>query len=127
MRKKKLNTGSIVLLVFNLIAITLGIVLGTSMLPLGLESIFPVAFGTIMMILFFTAGYFLDFKFLYVYGVLIAIALPIGEWLWQMNKASHHGFPLVFGVLSAFMFLPGIGKFLAFLRNTSIPSQEYTQ
>jgi hypothetical protein len=125
MRLKKLNTGSIVLLVLNLIFFIVGIIAATSLLPLGLGSLVPVAFGSSMVILFFTAGYFLDFKYLYIYGVLIAVSLPIGEWLWQTNRASHHGFPIVFGVLSALMLLTGIGKFVVFLRNTSMPSEEY--
>ncbi|MGB2963684.1 MAG: hypothetical protein WBB69_06825 [Anaerolineales bacterium] len=127
LRIKKLTTGGIVLLAINLIFFILGIFAGTTMLPLGLGSLIPVIFGTGIMILFFTGGYFFDYRYLYIYGVLIAIAFPIGEWLWQMNRASHHGFPIVFGVLSSLMFLTGVGKFLAFLRNTSLPSEEFIQ
>ena len=125
-RIRKLTTGGIVLLAINLIFFTLGIFAGTSLLPLGLGSLFPVTFATAILVLFFTAGYFFDYRHLYIYGLLIAAAFPIGEWLWQMNRASHHGYPIVFGVLSSLMFLIGVGKFLAFLRNSSLPS-EYIQ
>jgi len=50
----------------------------------------------------------LDFSFLYVYGILIALAMPVGEWLDQNVGFSQHVFSMVFWALSGMMFARGL-------------------
>jgi hypothetical protein len=68
-----------------------------------------------MLIFFSMAGYFYDYPFLYAYGVLTALAIPVGEWLWQQGLASHHGYPVVFGTISGIILLIGLGKLFRLL------------
>ena len=62
----------------------------------------------------------LDFNFLYVYGVLIALAVPIGEWLYQTAGFSHHGWPIVFGIMSGIMLARGLYKFITLLKESPL-------
>ena len=51
----------------------------------------------------------------------------MGEWLYQNYGFSHHGYPVVFGTLSALIFLIGVYKLVTFLRNNPLPSDEQLQ
>ena len=68
----------------------------------------------------------LDFSFLYAYGVLIALAIPIGEWLYQNVGFSHHGFPVVFGTLSGIMLARGLYKFTTLMKEIPPQVEEQT-
>ena len=68
----------------------------------------------------------LDFSFLYVYGILIALAIPVGEWLYQTAGFSHHGFPVAFGTLAVIMLARGLYKFITLVRGTSPQVEEPT-
>jgi hypothetical protein len=85
-----------------------------------------IQFSVIMLIFFTAAGYMLDFSYLYVYGILIALAIPVGEWLYQVAGFSHHGFPVVFGTLSVIMLVRGLYKFITLVKETPIHEQEQT-
>ena len=85
-----------------------------------------IRFSVMMLVLFTAAGYMLDFSFLYVYGILIALALPVGEWLYQTAGFSHHGFPVVFGTLAGIMFARGLYKFITLVKETSLQVEEQT-
>ena len=124
-RKEKLRKGTIIMLVLNVIFLALGIV--AFVLPIGTGLLISTGFGVMLMVFFSSVGYFLDFTMLYVYGLLFALAMPVGEWLYQNAGFSHHGFPVVFGTISAIMFLRGVVKFLTFLKNNpQNPSEEQT-
>jgi hypothetical protein len=124
MRKEKLLKGTVVMLVLNVIFLILG--LAASFLPIQSGFVMSLRFGAIMLILFSTAGYIFDFTFLYVYGVLIALAMPVGEWLYQSYGFSHHGYPVVFGGVAGLMFVRGIIKFLTLLKEPSNQTEEIT-
>jgi len=83
-------------------------------------------FSVIMLILFTAAGYMLDFSFLYVYGILVALVMPVGEWLYQNAGFSHHGFPVVFGTLAGIMFARGLYKFITLVKGTPLQVEEQT-
>jgi len=85
-----------------------------------------IGFSVMNLILFTAAGYMLDFSFLYVYGILIALALPVGEWLYQNAGFSHHGFPVVFGTLAGIMFARGLYKFITLVKETPLQVEEQT-
>ena len=120
-RKKRVKKFSIMMLIVNVIAFTLGIVaaLGFGRLPTAGP---PIVMGLTLLIGFSTAGYFLDFPRLYVYGLLGGLAPLVGEWLYQNMGASHHGFPIVFGTLAGVMILTGLVTFARFLQNNPLPA-----
>jgi len=121
MRKKKLRRGTAILLVINLIFLVLGIV--SFMIPVMSGYVMSIRFSVMMLILFSAAGYMLDFNYLYFYGIVMALALPVGEWLYQNAGFSHHGFPVVFGTISSLMFILGILKFVTLVKNTPLSSE----
>ena len=65
-----------------------------------------------------------DIPVLYVYGILLALALPAGEWLYQNYGFSHHGYPVAFGTLAIIMFIRGLYKFITFMKDTPYPAEE---
>jgi len=121
MRKKKLRTWTITMLVLNVIFLLLGVV--SFIMPVASGFAMSLRFSAMMLILFSAAGYMLDFNYLYVYGVLIALAMPVGEWLYQNAGFSHHGFPVVFGCLAGLMFARGLFKFITLLKNTPLGTE----
>lgn len=72
-------------------------------------------FIAIVLMGFGLAGYFLGFIRLYLYGILIALAIPVGEWLWINMGVPHHGFPVTFGVTAGVIIVTGIVLFLRML------------
>jgi hypothetical protein len=122
MRIKKLRKGTIIMLVLNVIFLALGFV--AYLMPIGTGLFISIEFGAVMLIFFSTVGYFFDFNFLYVYGLLFALAMPVGEWLYQTAGFSHHGFPVVFGTIAGIMFVRGLVKFLIFLKNNPYSAEE---
>ena len=115
-RKTRLKKFTSTMLAFNIIALVLGLVvaLGFNRMPGGTPTLL---IGLILLVGFSTAAYFLDFPRLYVYGLMCATALPLGECLFQNMGASHHGFPIVFGTMAGIMFMTGLTLFALFLRN----------
>ena len=122
-RKTRLKKFTVTMLIFNIIALILGLVvaLGFNRMPGGTPTLL---FGLILLVGFSTAAYFLDFPRLYVYGLLGALGLPIGEWLFQNMGASHHGFPIVFGAIAGIMFMTGLALFALFLRNNPLTARD---
>jgi hypothetical protein len=74
-------------------------------------------FSLVVLIGFTVAAYFLDFKRLYAYGVMIAAAPLIGEFLYREFQFSHHGFPVTFGITAGVIILTGLYRLMAFLKN----------
>jgi hypothetical protein len=124
MRKKKLLIWATIMFVINMIFLFLGVVFSFGPVESGYTV--SIWFSVIMLILFTAAGYMLDFSFLYAYGVLIALAIPIGEWLYQNVGFSHHGFPVVFGTLSGIMLARGLYKFTTFMKEIPPQVEEQT-
>jgi len=81
-------------------------------------------FSLLVLIGFSVAAYFLDLARLYVYGILLALALPFGELLYYQFGVPHHGFPVSFGIPAATMFGVGLTKFLRVLRCSPPPVNE---
>ncbi len=123
MRKTKIKRFTSIMLALNLLAFALGIFafLNFADMPL---SIYPIMLGTMLLMGFTLGGYFLDWPRLYFYGLLTAIAPLIGEWLWNEGLVSHHGYPVVFGVISAIMVLTGLSIFTRLLRQYPISTEE---
>ena len=123
MRKKKLRIGSIIMLILNFLFLGLGIF--SFLAPIDSGYAMSIRFGVMMLILFSGAGYMLDYAPLYIYGVLMTMAIPLGEWLYLNVGFTHHGYPAVFGTLAGIMLLHGIYKFFTLVKNIPVPSEEH--
>ena len=122
LRKKKLTAFTIVMLVLNTIFLILGMVAFTFPGESGWRFILP--FGAMVLILFSLGGYFLGLTRLYVYGLMLALAPVVGEWLYQKFGASHHGYPVTYGLSAAIIFLIGLVKFITLVRDNPIPPED---
>jgi hypothetical protein len=126
-RKAKLMKFNIVMLVMNVCALGLGTV---AALKFGVMSgALTLSIFTLIVLLGATAAaYFLSFRRLYVYGLLVAFSPLVGEWLYANHGASHHGFPITFGTTAGIMILTGLVIFVRLLRDTPVsvsgPSSE---
>ena len=120
-RKSRLMKFNLVLLIVNVIAFIIGLIAALRFSGLSGGS-YPFVLGLILLIGFSAAAYFLDFPRLYVYGLLSVLAPLIGEWLYRNVGASHHGFPIVFGILAGVMILTGLVTFVRFMQNNPLPA-----
>jgi hypothetical protein len=121
-RRAKLKKFTVLLFAFNLIALILGIV---ALLNLGRVPglLFAVSLGILLWIACILAAYFLDLDRLYIYGLLLGLSPPVGEWLWTHGYATHHGFPITFGLSAGIMILVGLCRFVCVLRFNPIPDE----
>jgi len=124
MRKKKLTAFTILMLILNILFLLLGLVAFAMPDMPGWRFVMP--FSGMLLISFSLAGYFLDLTRLYVYGLMLALAPVIGEWLWQNAGVSHHGYPVTFGLSALIIFLVGIFKFFTLLRDNPLPVDAQT-
>jgi hypothetical protein len=119
-RVSKLKRFSLIMLVFNFIVLGLGIWAAFSIERTSGQAI-PYMFSLIMLAGFSLAAFFLEFNRLYLYGLLVGLAPVVGEWLWNNANASHHGWPITFGVVSGIMILVGCALFIHMLRSNPFP------
>jgi len=120
-RVSKMKRFSYVMLAFNVIALGLGVWAAFSVESASGDSI-PYMFSLVLLSGFSLAAFFLEINRLYLYGLLIALAPIAGEWLWDHGYASHHGWPVTFGVISGIMILVGLSMFVRVLRSSSAPN-----
>jgi hypothetical protein len=88
---------------------------------LGVDLILLV-FAANILIVFGAMAYFLDFDRLYIYAVLYALSMPVGQAL-----EEHAGLPdagAVFWVTAGATLVTGIVRFVRFLRDYSVPPVE---
>ena len=62
-----------------------------------------------------TVAFFLEIPRVFAYGILLAASPLVGEALFLRGYASHHGFPVVFGVSAVAILVSGIVRFVRFL------------
>jgi hypothetical protein len=121
--KSRLLKFSVVMLVVNIAAFISAVVLTTSTTVLSGQTT-SIRFGLIMLLGFSIAAYFLQFRRLYIYGLLAGLSPLLGEWLFMHGYAPHHGFPVTFGATSTVMILIGLVVFTRLLRNNPLPEEE---
>ena len=114
---------NIVILVINIAALGLGILSFFQFARLPGWTI-SLRFSIILLVGFSLAGYMLEFPRLFIYGILIAAAPPIGEYLYQNLGYSHHGFPATFGFLALLLILTGTAIIIRILRKNPLPREE---
>ncbi len=116
--KKRKSKFKKLILLTNIILV-IGIIAGVFFIDLSnlnIKWLFPATFSLILLIGFSVAGYLLDLTRFYIYGAMNGLAVIVGELLYQFAGASHHGFPVAFGVTSGIMIITGIVFFIVFLR-----------
>jgi hypothetical protein len=120
-RLGRLRRFTLVMVLLNLALLILGIIA----LWVSMSSSWTVAliFGGVWLIGFSLAGYFLDYGMLYLYGLLYGLAPVAGEWLAQNLGASHHGFPITFGIACVIVVLIGTAKLVRLLINNPLPAE----
>lgn len=119
-RKKRLKNINLVILVFNLVVFGLGLIVFFR--SDHLQGWIPLSI--IMLLGFSLGGFMIESPRLYLYGVLTALAPIIGEYLYQNHGASHHGFPITFGVLSTAFIITGLVLMLSIFRRYPLPDQK---
>jgi hypothetical protein len=126
-RQGRLRRLGLVMLGANLLMLVLGILAAVIMSNVPdrssinlLGNIFSSLLGLFLLAGFSLAAYLLDYSRLYLYGLLLFLAPPVGEWLYTSYGAAHHGFPIVFGFTAGVMILAGLMSFLQLLKNTSV-------
>ncbi|MDJ0924079.1 MAG: hypothetical protein QNJ77_05910 [Acidimicrobiia bacterium] len=128
-RMRKLKRLNIVLLVVNLLAALLGVIaaLGAQLgwLNLGNGSLaYPLGLGLVVVVGFTGAAFVTGIWRYYIYGLMLAIAPLVGEWLWRNDLASHHGFPVVFGVAAGIIFVGGVVRFAVLVNGHPLPPHD---
>lgn len=115
-RVARLRSFSVLMLAVNVVLFLIGLVAAVSTPPTGWSV--PIGFSVVVLALLSTAAYFLDMPRLYVYGLLLAAAPLVGEWLFRAGRASHHGFPVAFGACAVVIGLTGLLRFASIARRT---------
>ena len=86
--------------------------------------IFTMPFSAMILVSFSIAGYLLDINRFYAYGIMLGTAPIVGEYLYQNFGASHHGFPVTFGISAVIILLTGLIKLITLLRDNPLPTEE---
>jgi len=113
-RRQRLVMLTVVMLVVNVLALIVGIVAATRA-PTGQGEIISLGLSLVILVGFSLAALFLEIPRVFFYGLLMAVAPPVGEALFSRGYASHHGFPIVFGVCATVILVSGIVRFIRFL------------
>jgi len=122
-RRQKLQKFSLIMLIANIVIFVLGFIaaLNFRRLPgVGIAGLL----GLFLLVGFSVAAYILDYARLYLYGLMLFAAPPIGEWLYTNLGASHHGYPIVFGFSAGVMILTGLVLFIRLLKNNPRVDEE---
>lgn len=113
-RMKKLKRLGVIILAVNLVALGLGAVAATRAPVMGGNTV-PLVLSLIFLLAGSLVAFLLEIPRVFFYGLLLAAAPPLGEVLFQRGQASHHGFPIVFGVSACVILASGIIRFKRFL------------
>jgi hypothetical protein len=82
---------------------------------------YPLVLGMIVLIGFSLAARITGITRYYAYGLLLAVAALVGEWLWREGLAAHHGYPVMFGSAAAIILFTGLVRFTVIVRSHPAP------
>jgi hypothetical protein len=107
------------------IALSVSLILGIISLKDSITQawVHNLRFIAVVLICFGLAGYFLGVTRLYIYGLLIALCIPIGEWLYLNVGIPYHGYPVTFGITAAILIITGVVLFLRLLMKNPRPQE----
>ena len=119
-RKTRMFRFNLLMLVFLVLALVFGFLsfVEFSSIP---EWMVAARFSLTILIFFSLIAYFLNYTRMYAYGILVSLAPIVGEWLHVNMGASHHGWPITFGICAGIMITTGITLFVKFLRSHPLP------
>jgi hypothetical protein len=125
-RKRRLRRFSVVMLAVNIVAALVGLAAAISVqrgwVDLGGDGIgYPLAIGIVILVGFSVGAYAASIPRYYLYGLMLAGAPLVGEWLWRKDLATHHGYPIVFGAAAVIILVTGITRFFTRLRGHPLP------
>ncbi len=118
-RKRKLAIFTWVMLILNLAVFILGLITAANVGRISGEQT-SLLLGLMLLGFFSLGAYFMDVPRLYLYGLLLGLAPPVGEWLYQEHGFSHHGFPVTFGTAAVVMIVTGVVLFVRLMRQPPI-------
>lgn len=113
-RRQRMLAFVVMMLVVNVVALVAGLV-AAARAPVMDGSIVSFTMSMVILVGFTLASFFLEIPRVFFYGLLLAAAPLVGEALFVRGYASHHGFPIVFGVCSLVILVSGTVRFLRFL------------
>ena len=120
-RRKRLAKFNILIFIALSVSLILGIIsLKDSMTQAWVHNL---RFIAVVLVCFGLAGYFLGVIRLYIYGLLIALCIPIGEWLYLNAEIPYHGYPVTFGITAAILIITGVVLFLRLLMKNPQPQE----
>lgn len=125
-RRRSLTRASTILLAVNVVALLGGVLalVGFGSEWLGIdELVYPVGLGLVALIGGVAAAWTTRIWRFAAYGLMLAVAPIIGEWLWQNGYASHHGYPVTFGASTVVILAVGIARFTWLLRSHPLPKE----
>jgi len=109
-RRARLQRLTRIMLAGNVVALAVGIYMLTR--PNAGQGYLPVvAFSLILLLGFSLGAFYLNVPRLFFYGALAAVAPAVGEALFRRGFASHHGFPITFGLVSMIIVVCGLMRF----------------
>ncbi|MDH3196826.1 MAG: hypothetical protein OEO21_01165 [Candidatus Krumholzibacteria bacterium] len=120
-RKAKLMRFNFVMLAVNIGALALGAFAAVKFRSMS-GWLIALMFALILLTGASLAAYLLGFRRLYLYGLMLAVSPLVGEWVWVNKGATHHGFPITFGVTAGIMIFTGLVIFVRLLRHSPLPS-----
>ncbi len=82
---------------------------------------YPIALGVASLVGFSIGAYTTGILRFAIYGLMLAAAPLIGEWLWRNDLVDDHGYPLVFGTVAAIIFVVGVVRFARLVRSHAVP------
>ncbi len=113
-RVRRLRSLGWIMLVVNLIALGVGALAATGDVAAGGWSV-PLSLSLVLLSGCSLGAFFLQIPRVFAYGLLLGAAPLVGEALFQRGYATHHGFPIVFGVCATTILVSGIVRFVRFL------------
>ena len=122
-RKKRLVTWNMISVGVGVLAFVVGLI-SCSAFGLIPPIVHAVAVGLAVFAGFALAGYYLELRRLYLYGVVICAAPLTGELLWKYGGVPHHGFPVTFGFAAALCLFVGVGLLVRFTSRHPLPPRE---
>jgi len=118
-RRQRLRMLSIVMLVVNVVAVIVAAVAAARAPVVGGPTV-SFAMSMVFLVGFSLASFILEIPRVFFYGLMLAMAPLIGEALFTRGYASHHGFPVVFGLSSLVILVSGIVRFVRFLPKSQV-------
>ncbi len=125
-RIQRLHRLGLAMLAVNSFALVLGLTIAIGVQQDRLDiggAAYPLMFGLMALVVFSAAAYATNIPRYYLYGLMVAIAPLVGEWLWRRDLATHHGYPIVFGISAALIAVAGIARFVSVIRDHPLPPE----